>query len=398
MFRQNTYTEADFYRVVPVARKMVVPGESASLDVQTHFESVPFAQNVLTGGLMSLYAFYTPIRLVWGDAWIDYLTDPETTQVIPTSSTPAPYMLEGQQARPVNTFGRRSYKLLYNQYFGDEQLGEWFSDIGADNTVSLGRARTTDQMLGTLRDVSDVPDETLTIDSSGATASIPLNELRAAMRQAFSNRRQNMTGDKYVDALRRMGVDLDWRVQNAPEFLGLCHSEFGPRATRVQGETETGRAWAKFSGSCHLKTKRKFFAEHGIIMVVAVVRPHLMTNNTTKPAADSLVLTRDDVFFGDNQAGMETHFAHYLGAAVSDDTPWYTPKWSYLHKGQNLIGNWSQGAVEPWAIRGDMPTVTRGIYPDTTALAVVANQLSANAAFVTRAQITGPSPAKKLVM
>lgn len=101
MFRQNTYTEADFYRVVPVARKMVVPGESASLDVQTHFESVPFAQNVLTGGLMSLYAFYTPIRLVWGDAWINYLTDPETTEVIPTSSTPAPYMFEGQEERPV---------------------------------------------------------------------------------------------------------------------------------------------------------------------------------------------------------------------------------------------------------------------------------------------------------
>ena len=81
-FRQNTYNEGDPYLLIPVGRMDVVPGQTLSAKVQAKIQTVAFLQNVLSGGVAHIYAFYTPYRLLW-DNWIDFASDPDTSLTVP---------------------------------------------------------------------------------------------------------------------------------------------------------------------------------------------------------------------------------------------------------------------------------------------------------------------------
>lgn len=399
MFRQNTYNEGSFYQLVPVARKAVVPGESAAIDVDVRFESEPFSQNVMSGGIFSLYAFYTPYRLVWSD-WVNWLAEPQSAAVVPSVNSSWPFLFEGYQraAGTLSPLGRRAYKLLYNQYFGQQQYSSsWYADITLDTDQTVKNVRTTDQFNGKLQSEADIAQQTFTGTVAGSVATLNLNDLRQALRNAYSGRRADMTGDKYVDALARMGVNLDWRVQMAPEFLGMQSCDFMPRDSRASDATNTGRAWSRYQGQCSLKTPRRFFAEHGIVWVVAAMRPHDYPLSV-RPAADAIMLNRDrdTVFLGDNDSGTFLPFdadvgANTTGAGQTYRAPRFTP---YL-KGQNLIGSAGTGS---WAYRQDKNAVDV-IYPGITTSVTLQDQLPTGQ-FAVHGQVrfNGPTPVKANIL
>ena len=193
---------------------MVVPGESKSIDCTVMWETPPMASQKLTGGIATLYAFFVPLRLVWS-GWMDFIAQDGGT--VPTTTTPWALMFEGGAAGlAVSALFRRSYKLTYNQFFGSDKFARWYSNVDNDGTTTVYQCRTLDQLNSHLVATADAPDPTYVAPVSGGNATISLNEFRQAMKNAYSTRRADMTGDKYVDAISRMGVALDWRVQIDP--------------------------------------------------------------------------------------------------------------------------------------------------------------------------------------
>lgn len=400
-YRENTYTEASYYRLQPVARLDVVPGQSVTGKVAVKFESVAFLQNILSGGVAHLYAFYTPYRLLWED-WIEFASDPDTTLQVP--SVPVQWASMFEKNANVNCFGRRAYKLIYNQYFGSQQWNQgtittWYDDITDDSDVSFKYLRTTDQFAGKLLPTDAAPDKAYTAPVTGTSpnqvATIQLNDFRRQMVRARSDRRAQMTGDKYVDAMQRMGVRLDWRVQMAPEFLGQTICEFDSQKTRSSfgddpaANTVLGRAFARYAGTMELNLGRHFFAEHGLIWFVAAVRPYALAKTTPAPF-QALSKSRSSFYFGDNQAGQGQCNAADLGVGGN---PAYYPSFQYLKSGQNLIG---AASPVPWVPEQNPPSIGRYVWPVVTT--VDDDQLTLPLAFWTRCVFGGPTPVKTNAM
>lgn len=400
-YRENTYTEGQYYRLQPVARLDVVPGQSVSGKVAVKFESVAFLQNILSGGVAHLYAFYTPFRLLWDD-WIEFASDPDTTLTVPAAPVAWGSMFEKNAS--CNIFGRRAYKLIYNQYFGSQQwnvgaITTWYDDITDDTDVTFRLLRTTDQFAGKLLPTDQAPDRAYTAPVTGTSpnqvATIQLNDFRRQMVRAKSDRRSQMTGDKYVDAMQRMGVRLDWRVQMAPEFLGQTVFEFDAQKTRASyGEdpgsnTVLGRAFARYAGQMDLNLGRHFFAEHGIIWFLVAVRPYALSRSTPAPF-QALSKVRSSFYFGDNQAGQGTALAADLGV---NGNPAYYPSFQYLKSGQNLVGN---ASAVPWVPEQTPNSIGAYVWPQVST--TDDDTLSQPLAFWTRTVFGGPTPVKTNVM
>lgn len=401
MFRMNSYNEGTFYTMVPLSRQAVVPGQSVSIDLQANWETPAFTRNVLTGGIASVFAFYVPYRLIW-DEWVDFISDPEWTGTFPTSTVLFKSMFEGDVGQ--NTFGRRAYKLIYNQYFGSDQFGEaaryGLYDVADDAFGGIKFVRTADQFLGGLMPQDAAPDDAyeapVTGTAPGQIATIGLNEFRQRMKEARSDRRSNLTGDKYVDAMRRMGVQLDWKIQNAPEFLGSVSTDFDAKETRATytaaepapaGAAAVGRAYSRYGAQQSLKTSRKFFAEHGIVVTLLVVRPFTWAR-TFKATQDVFPKDRENFFLGDNQTGVN---AAGPGAFGVTGPAYYQSRFSYLRKGLNAVGNQS---AAPWYVDNDAADLAELIWP----LVAVPqdNNLESDLAVYTRYKAMGPTPVKSV--
>lgn len=395
MFRGNFYTEADFFVPTPVYRQSVAPGQSAVFDLSLNWETLPLTQNVLTGGIASVALFYVPYRLIW-DEWVNFisLTDGAPVEV-PVAATPWPLVFEGNAATAaVTVFGRRAYKLIYNQYYGSSEFGRLYDPVDLDTDVSVKGLRTTDQILGHLIPNVDITEGTYDAPVTGTApnqvAEVNLNDLRQLMRDSYGRRKADMTGDKYVDAMRRMGVDLNWTVQNAPEFLGTISKEFGPKETRATftgaSGPDTGQAFVRYAESLNLKTGRRFFAEHGIVMGILSVRLMDFTEAAMN-AVDSACIRLDTYFQKDNNTGtwfVQAPFIPGTAAAAR------LPRFQYLHSGQNVIG---QRSTTPWVITRESGDLDSQVYPaldlpQTSSLAVPM-------AVYCRGRSTGPSPVRK---
>lgn len=371
MFRQNLYNEGGMGKLIPVGRQQVVPGESKEINVTVMWETPPFAAQILTGGVATLYAFYCPFRLVW-PGWLDFVAQDGGT--VPTTSTAWPLLYEGGAATvAVSSLFRRCYKLTYNQFFGSDKFGAWYAAVDTDTVVTEFNTRTLDQFNSHVVAQDDAPDPTYVAPVSGANATISLNEFRQAMRNAFSTRRADMTGDKYVDAIARMGVSLDWRVQMAPEFLGKSSVDFFPKRTRVTAENDTAKPVAYFSETMSLKVGRRFFAEHGYIFAVLVVRPHMINfgpGATVPPRyapQDAYQYDLEDFWLGDNQTGVSPILAgSFNSGAAGVANNGFMPRFGYLKWGQNLAGQISDVASRgnPWCMFDQPSSLNDAVYPD----------------------------------
>jgi hypothetical protein len=399
MFRQNTYNESDFCSMVPIHRQQVVPGQSVALDIKVAWETPPFLQNILTGGVCSLYTFYVPHRLVW-DQWVDFIADPESGLTVPTTTEEWGLLYEAPPAgEAVTSLFRRGYKLAYNQFFGSEQYGAvWYADITDDSDTTRLPVRGLDQFLTKIVPSSQVSNPTYEAPVTGTApnqiASIALNEFRQQMRQARSVRRADMTGEKYVDSMLRMGVKLDWRVQLAPELVGMAHYDFDAKETRASYTppdpttgARTGQAFARYAGEHNYKLPRKFFAEHGYLFTVIVIRPNTWDVHIPFPI-DSQPKDYGQFWLGDNQTGTDDWPAGWFWQG-GGATPVFTPRFQWLLSGQNLKGDVSASS---WFQKVNPTNLVEAVYPTPqTGQSAILDQ---SFAVHSRIKAMGPTPVR----
>jgi len=352
------------FTLQPAARIEVAPGDTVSGAFKVDFESGQFWGAFRHSLQVRLSAFYVPYRLVWTQ-WPDFLAGDVATP--PTAA--AAWPLVGEMVAPTNDLGRRAYRLIYNQFFGDEGAGTsaWYSDI-AGTDVTSKRLRTFDQFVGMGTISGDLKTVTYNAPVSGGNAVVTVNDLlRAFKAQRWEN--SATQGDKYVDLLRRMGVQLDWRIQNAPEWLGSKDFYVQPRMTRITSGTDIGKGSTRWEQSgLVFDLPKRFFAEHGVIFLTAAVRCPLLIRGVGA-AANAWVSVPLDSQAGSLDAyWLHADYAATIGAfGLENGTALRYPsmiKYAAFHTQQ--FGNETNVDLWPWWQYTNQSTAGDALYVSQT--------------------------------
>ena len=265
-----------------------------------------------------------------------------------------------QQVSPLY---RRAYKLCYNEYFGTESIGSaeeaWYDDITDDTVNTFYRTRNPEDFASKIQLDGAVSDPEFTVTGS----TIPLNDFYRQMMNARSQQRSQMTGDKYVDTLARMGVDATWMIAERPEFLGTKSMMVPPQQTANTSNTDTGQEVARFQAKLKCGFKSKHFAEHGYIVGVASFRPMIM--GLERGAADAVITGGDwiDSFYSaDNLQTKDVVNAEMSGFTGTDGL---SQRFGYLKNGQWLIG-----VDSTWVVSDSPTNMSNLIYPNSVSVPI----------------------------
>ena len=384
----GTYTQGGTYNLNPIFRQQVVPGQTVNLDFECSLKTAAFNKNLSTPCIMSVWFFYVPHRLVWSE-WTDFISKQENPPTFPN----AVYSEGGKaffdnykdQDPTINPLYRRAYKMCYNEYFGSESVGQtaeaWYNDVTADSVVTLNRTKNPEDFASKMTLDSTVADPEFTVTAS----SIPLNDFYRQLMNARSQQRSQMTGDKYVDTLARMGVDATWMIAERPEFLGTKSQMVGPQLTANTSDTGTGEEVARFQSKLKCSIKSKHFAEHGYIVGVASCRPMLCIN--ARGANDMETTTIDDYYSADNLQTKDETGATING--LTGSTPAYVQRFAYLKNGQWLAGIKS---TESWNLNPNVTSFSEILYPSGSVLPITDELGTADYAITSSFSMTGKTP------
>ena len=361
----GTYTQQDCYRLTPIYRQQVVPGSTVNIDAQVNLKTASFTKLVTTPCLASVWFFYVPHRLVWDD-WTDFISksEPQTPFIGSTFKGANYFDKTWTGATPqVSPLYRRAYKLVYNEYFN---TGAGYDITDDSSVVNMGDLKNPEQFASKMRLESAVEDPEFTVVAN----SIPLNEFYRAQMNARSKQRSQMTGDKYVDTLARMGVDASWMIAERPEFLGTKSKLCAPVLTASTESATLGQEVSRFNCSLSVDIKSKHFAEHGYIVGVAGVRPLVMFTDrgatdmapgvTTAAPSDEQWL--DSFYSADNLQTKDHTFSWLNGFdAVAPLDEAYLQRFAYLKN-----GSWLTGKGDSWVASATAADFSDMIYPDRT--------------------------------
>lgn len=296
-FSHHTANLGQFHTLIPLSHRQIAPGTTLkNLRVMARVSTSTIPRYVLSPSLMEITAFYIPNRLVMDD-WPDFAGG----DVASVPTTTAPWDILFNHSGEVSALARRAYKLVYNQFYGQEGFA-WYDDITADGDTTTQFTRIWDQFNSKItneRPDVDVYTAPVTGTAPDQIASITLDEFARSMRDSRSKHRMQMTGNKYVDIMRAMGVDLDWRVQMAPEFLGKSHKVVAPIYTTSYEADSLEVRKSRYESKLSFELRgRKSFAEHGTLMTVLNVRPAMMLERENEAGAG--MTRRDQFYWGDN--------------------------------------------------------------------------------------------------
>ena len=400
----GTYTQGNTYTALPIYRQQVVPGQTVNIEADVNVKTAAYLNNLTTPSLMSVWFFYVPHRLSW-EGWPAFISKEEGAPSFPeipgTSPTTAPFFFEGsadsvQQNVTGSPLFRRAYKLCYNEYFGTETFGGnyYYDDVTDDSVITPYVTRNPEQFSSQLKlDDSSIVDPEFNVVAS----SIPLNEFYRSMMNARSKQRSQMTGNKYVDTLARMGVDASWMVSERPEFLGTKSQLVGPQLTANTTATSAGFETARFTCNLSVNITNKHFAEHGYIVGIASCRPIVMTaGRRANDFRPTLANPTDEdwlnSFYSADNLQTKDEYNRLLADAVTPDQT-FTERFAHLKKGEWLLGN----GTTRWNANNEVINFKDAIYPNPGLLAFSEELGGAQCAITSAVKLSGKIPVGKSV-
>lgn len=338
----------------------VVPGQRVSeLSANVAFQTPQLNRVMMNQGMFELYAFYVPFRLIWDD-WIDYISEAGTGLKRPSpkaTTTGAaigtaityPYFLEpptrtlaGQVIPPdrYHTLHRSAMELVYNQYFGQSVdmggiAGASWMDINSwTEAHPLPFLRPLNSRYLHLLPNNIIDPQVYEASVASSKASIDVRQLGRSMQEGRRKFRENTTGDKYVDALRRSGVDPDWRIQMAPEFLGVARREVTPTYFTSTSTDSIGKPATRYQGNVTISIANKAFAEAGVVLLVGGFRMSILDRNS--PTSDLLNGPREEIEFLGDQTEMSIAQNTMMGQVAATGTSFVVPRGWRWNFGQEV--------------------------------------------------------------
>ena len=358
------YNEGEVYQAVPIHRSLVVPGQTLNVEANVKFQSAAFSANVLSNAFFEVEWFYCPIRLVWDD-WMSWISeDDDYSGTFPSTSTVWWKMFDLNNSRGnFSAIPRRCYKLIYNEYYGDDDMeapptiNTWYNDITADTETTMCRLKTTEQFGGGLIFGGSVDEPTHSVTGN----EINLMDFDRDLKHARRARSKQVTGDKYVDALKAQGVTLDWKIRMAPEKLHRQRIIAKPVKTFNTGDTAQGQATVRYEGTVNCAFGDKRFSEHGYLIGIAMLRPHLF--NTGYPMPPEAMFRIQDKFFvgGNNYQAMVLNEKFVALASNTDEM--YCQNYHHILKGIHMVAG-----ANIWANDVNCQTGEEAAYPPAVSL------------------------------
>jgi len=323
------YNQGTQYNVpTPIFRRAVMPGQTASIGGTLSFRTAALPVTLSKMVVTASY-FYVPYRLLW-DGWVDWITD--GTGTFPTGAVAA--SMFDANATLNSSMMRRAYKLVYNQYYGDENSATGLYDVDLDTMVTFDKpVLTLEQRLREVLPASQFTDDEYVAPVVGADATINHSDFSRSASNARRDFKFEKSGDKYVDFLRNFGVNPNWETQSAPEHLGSITRDVTPRTSAATDGANLGSLRTYYSMDIPHSFKGKRFEEHGIVIGIAYARPVIF--NASIDASDVDLRTRDRFFNGDN-VNIKADWATLVNGATEDVV--VSPSWIYT-AGQHVVNN-----------------------------------------------------------
>lgn len=274
----HIYTRGFMYRLIPSFQKQVKPGDRTQVNIRGTIETDVVAA-LRSPAVISHYLFYVPHRLVW-TGWEEFIANADTVATVPVvNSSTSPFGELGETLNVnISALYRRAFKLAYNEFFGDQKFASAyyaapFTDTAQNVVLPL---KSVNQLLSAVALDLDEPADNYSVVAN----TIEVTEFRRRLRQNARQNNQRIGGEKYVDALRRYGVDMREEFSSRPELLLRKSEVVYPQEVFNMSETGTGARVGRYRVAIDISSRRFFSMEHGYIFACHSVRPFLARNIT----------------------------------------------------------------------------------------------------------------------
>lgn len=260
------------YQVQPLAWGFVAPGESlTSLKTQLAMRSAPLAKPGV-GGYIELRAFYVPMRLMWS-SWPDFLMG-KTAWAFPTfadfSLSTANAQSFGFTADTSEAFPVAALRQVYSDWFGAED--------GAPTPTTTGVPHKRPDRFWLSQAGDDEDDVDATISTAGDNA-FTLSEFELAQRQVAQARLDAVVDGDYLKYLQFCGVNASDEAVQRSEPLMRYRRWITPQVAMDGADGSIAERHI-----AEVKTevmRRKFFQEHGIVLLTGTFLPKVYADVTS---------------------------------------------------------------------------------------------------------------------
>lgn len=273
--------------LVPFLSMDIAPGDTFSGVIGQLTRFSPLKHAVLYDMYIDSFLMYAPNRLL-DSGWEDFVTNGPvaagtTTPTITLAaggSDDLPWLRylnrKGASSVTACAYRLRMYNLCFNEYFRDDQE----SPVGADDIPPTTQPRLVSQRKNyftTLRDNLAEAESHSAIVTAGSPDTVSAEEILEAIARQKASMRRASYGTRYVDSLRRMGINVNYQMLQRPEIVGIGRTTANVTDVVQTGVDSTDSGLGALSGHAigggRLRVKRKTFPEHGQLMGFIVIRP-----------------------------------------------------------------------------------------------------------------------------
>ncbi len=272
-----TFKVGDMGGLQTLACIPVVAGDGMEVNLEGVFRLAPLRRNLVVDCMVDLFCFYVPHRHIYGSAWTDFIKAGASESTTFTgTSTAARVSYLGQEyvsSEGIPLWVAGGYNRIWNRYFRSPTDGNTRADtyLTTNNNELLTGFKCgflpVPWSTGVLTGVASSEREVASVTVMDIVA---LDRVKASYKTEVD---REYFGQRYNDI---MNVSFGTRINtDADERPTLCqHSSFWLSGYDVDGTDDIalGQYAGKSYGIGRMRMKRKFFAEHGALWVMCLLR------------------------------------------------------------------------------------------------------------------------------
>lgn len=317
--------------LTPLHYMEVVPGDTVRGKFTVNCISNPTVRPILNPMYMDIYAYYIPYRLLWPD-WPDWISDRDSSESIPTVSDLFEENFEKVFVASATTnlcWLRRAYNMVFNEFFTYEGFQ---TDMDLDANASLQAVLKRPSTF----DAAVVED---TVDVDGESIGSTTQSLREALATEAQKIAAEFYGERYVDTLARVGVNIREELLEVPEVIGTRHSNWDYRMVAGTGSGAEGDQGGYFNTTSEVTIRPTFCKEHGLIALFGCTRGDLVrTDGMNYPLLEKTSV--EDYWMPEREVNIIKAWKNRTFQNGSADTTtadeFYTPNFQDLRQGINI--------------------------------------------------------------
>jgi hypothetical protein len=261
----------------------VVAGDSIEVDLQGVFRLSPLRRNLYLDAKVDLFAFYVPHRHVYGDDWLTFIKsgiDEATTFGTETLQATTENHCLGthlEVSTAVPKWVMHGYSQIWNRYFrnpsDDAPMADDFFDTDTSEKNLYGQVCCFDKRFwnSTIKAETDSSDKEVPVGNSGTT--MDLTDFAKQQGRYKSELKREWFGQRYADIMKELyGSSINKDVEPYPELIMRNTNWLSGYDVDGTDDATLGTYSGKAVGVAGMRFPSKFFAEHGALWIMALVR------------------------------------------------------------------------------------------------------------------------------